>query len=440
MRSASWLAVSALALGLGGLVLTAVRTRAAAPARSDLELDLHAVRYRHLAARTIDTETTATITALEARLNEPTASPFDMADLADLYLRRAKTTGDPKDHEAAEAMARRSLALLPEPNPALLTLAKLANTRHEFREAIDLARRHAKGTSYGPLMALAAAHLALGELDQASAAAEGAVAKRPDSAAYLMRALVMQAQGRDAEAAFDFTRAATVEEPGDVEESARLRTLWGRFLMRRGELANAKLLFEEALRIAPDFPLALAQQAELALRTGRAKEARALFEQAFVGSRQVRYLIDQARAHELAGELSRATTLRAQVEKLVRGELREGGLGHRLDLIEVLVDRAAPADLSEAVGLAREELARRGSAEVRFQLARALARSGGRDEALVQIQLVISNGARDARIYELAAQLETQRGNPIRATFYLRQADLLDPGASGWRKLGMSPR
>src|SRR5690606_21674344 len=163
-----------------------------------------------------------------------------------------------------------------------------------------------------------------------------------------------------------------------------------------------------------EHPLALAQDGELLLRAGRAADARARFEQAFAASRQVRYLIDQARAQELAGDRPGADRLRAQVEKLVRPELTEGGLGHRLELAEVLIDRGAPADQNEAAALAREEVAQRPSADARFQLARALARTGDRGEALRQLQAALALGARAAPLYELAARLEQQRGNAAR--------------------------
>src|SRR5262249_46644495 len=147
----------------------------------------------------------ATIAALEARTSQPVASPMEMADLADLYLKRAQLAGDPEDFKRAEAIATRSHDLLPYPSSTPLTLAKLASARHDFQSAIALSTDYlAHKRSAAALGVLAASHLALGELDRAAQAAEWAVGVKPDSAGYLMRALVFQAQGRDAEAAFDF--------------------------------------------------------------------------------------------------------------------------------------------------------------------------------------------------------------------------------------------
>lgn len=435
--------VSVLALGgvvaLVGLI-GSHGARAVTPPRGALSPDPSLVHYRYpIVARVspID-DLNETITALEARTSAPVASPMEMADLADLYLRRAQLAVDPEDYKKSGEIAKRSLAILPYPSSAPLTLAKLATAHHEFRTAISLAREFlTHSRSPGALGVLAASHLALGELDRASEAAEWAVGVKPDSAGYLMRALVFQAQGRDAEAAYDFAHAAALEEAGDAEEAARLRTLWARFLLRRGQWADADTLLAEAVRIAPGYALAVAHQGELALRTGQAKQAKQRFEDAFVTSHQVRYLIDEARAQELAGDLSGATSTRALVEKLVRAELRDNGTGHRLELVEILVDRGAAPDVVEAIALARDEVTARPSADTRFQLARALAAGGNRREALDAVRAALATGARDARLYELASRLERASANASRADLYAAEAARLDPGNAGWRSLGL---
>ena len=390
--------------------------------RSSIAPDPASVRYRY-AGSPVREDRDDTIVALEERLKTIASPMYEAAELADLYYQRAQEAGDARDYDAAEAMANRSLALVRRPNSALLTLAKLHNARHQFREAIALANEHmsANPTSAGYLV-LATAHLALGELSEASEAANAALAQQPDCNGYLMRALVLQAQGRDDEAAYDFARAAAIEPHGDPTGAARLRALWGRFLTSRGELAGARLVLDEALRIAPGQALALAQRGELALRSGELARAEALFEQAFAASRQVRYLIDEARAKELAGDRTGADALRAQVETIVRGELADRGLGHRLDLVEILVDRGNANGLAEALGLARAEVAARPSALARFHHARVLAAMGDQDDALAEIEKVLATGAREPRFYALAATLESRRGNASRAALFARLA------------------
>lgn len=413
-------------------------------ASARLSPDASALRYRHPIAP--DAQLTAAarrelddnIAGLETRAETVIASPIDLTELADLYFRRGKLTGAAKDYATAEALATRSLAMLAVDNGAALVMARLHNARHEFRQAIALAQPfHRKPAASN---VLATAYLALGEMPAASDAAEALVQAQPTSASLFLHALVMQAQGRDEEAAFDFSRAAFAEEAGDVQEAARLRALWARFLLRRGELDGAARLIAEALRIAPGYPLALAQRGELLLRRGQAAAAIPMFEQAFASSRQVRYLIDQARAEELAGKRASAAALRGQVAHLVRAELGEGGFGHRLDLVEVLTDLATGASdsrLSEAITLGRLEVEHRPSAETHFQLARALARAGNDLDSHEHVQAALATGAREPQYYELAARLEVRRHNTARAALYSRLARELDPRSAGWRQAGM---
>jgi len=438
MRYAKWITLLA-ALGGVALALALVlgdrrQPRAATPLHSELAPDPAVVRYRFSMAAAPDADLDGMIAQLDERVQSSLGSPPDMTDLAELYHRRALQDGDLADYQRSEALARRSLEKMPTHNGAGLVLAKIANAQHRFREAITLATEQlTKKPTASAHAILATAYLALGELPAAAAASDAAIKLSPNSSGFLMRALVAQAQGRDREAASDFARAASVEEAGDVQGAARLRTLWGRFLLRRGDLVGAAQLLDEALRIVPEYPLARAQRAELALRTGKTKEARAMFEQAFAASRQVRYLIDLARAQELAGDRAAADASRTQVERMVRAELENHGFGHQLDLVEILVDRGTPKDLEEAITLARAEVERRPSADTRFQLARALHRAGQRDEALTQVSAALATGARDARLYELAARVATAG----HAAHYAREAATLDPGGAGWRRLGM---
>jgi tetratricopeptide (TPR) repeat protein len=430
------IAASGLAVGCRGRDRSrgASAVPAVATMRSDLAPDPAVVRYKLSTLPDPDSDISSIIKQLEERASTPIVSAEDLGELGALYVKRAQREGDVDDYRRGEEMAKRSLAMRATRNGARMILAQTANARHDFRQAIEIAREALKDKpTPGAYDLLASAHLALGELPEAIEAADAAVAIGSSTATLLMRALVLQAQGRDAEAAFDFARAVVVEERGDLEEAARTRALWGRFLIRRGELPGAVLVVDEALRIIPGDPLALAQKAEIALRSGTLKEARTMFEQAFSSSRQVRYLIDLSRAQELAGDRAGADSSRAQVEKIVRAEVAENGFGHQLDLVEILVDRGTSADLAEAVKLANEEVVRRPSADTRFQLARALWRSGAVADAATQVHAALASGARDARLYELAARVE----GGIRGTLYAREAQKLDPGNSGWRGLGM---
>lgn len=381
----SWLRTSSVrAVALLGSVVIALCASCSKPKEDQ------SIRYRHSLVRADEAETDSMIKQLEHRLTTPMATALDRADLAELYYRRS-------DLSRSEQLATEALAAMPSP-AAALTLAKIANAKHRFRDAVTLAA-HAKGAERH--IVIATAYVALGELAQATTAANEAVNRKPTTASYLMRALVMQAQGRDADAALDFARAVEHEQAGDLDEAARLRALWARFSLRRGDNARANALLAEALRIVPEHPMALGLRGELALRVGDRTAAKKLFERAFAASRQTRFLIELARAQSGAD----ADRTRAVAERLLRNDLEADGFGHQLELVELLTDRGRPGDLAEAISRGGAELQMRRSAEAHFQLARALAKAGRRDEARDELQRALATGVHDLRMQELAATL-----------------------------------
>src|SRR5438105_15820520 len=93
--------------------------QAAAPRAAELAPDPVTVRYRYTTARAAaPDDRPATISILAARITSE-HSPFEMAELAELYFRRAQEGGDRRDYDLAQALAERSLAGLRQPNPAL---------------------------------------------------------------------------------------------------------------------------------------------------------------------------------------------------------------------------------------------------------------------------------------------------------------------------------
>jgi hypothetical protein len=82
-------------------------------ARSRLAPDPTALRYRHpitppdapASSSASRAELDDGIAALGERAKQVTPSPFDLGELADLYFRRAKLTGDLADYARAEELA-----------------------------------------------------------------------------------------------------------------------------------------------------------------------------------------------------------------------------------------------------------------------------------------------------------------------------------------------
>src|SRR2546422_259809 len=131
----------------------------------------------------------------------------------------------------AEQTAQRSLASLPFQNHgSLIVLARVAEARHDFQQAIRLARR-ADNTE--ALSIIITSNLAMGKIDEAARAVGTLIQGGAGLTSYTLRSLVELAQGKDEAALADLQRAIASEEPDEVASSVWARTLLGRLDYRR---------------------------------------------------------------------------------------------------------------------------------------------------------------------------------------------------------------
>src|SRR3989475_12169739 len=170
----------------------------------------------------------------QARLTYDPNSGLNLSALAGAYLRMARATGDLSWYLLAEQTAQRSLASLPfQNNGALIVLARVAEARHDFQQAIRLARRAGNTEA---LSIIITSNLAMGKIDEAARAAGALIQGGAGLTSYTLRSLVELAQGKDEAALADLQRAIASEEPGEGGRSVWARTLLGRLDYRRGRL------------------------------------------------------------------------------------------------------------------------------------------------------------------------------------------------------------
>lgn len=366
----------------------------------------------------------------QTRLRQDPSSGLNMAALAGTYLKMARATGDLSWYLLAEQVAQRSLASLPFQNSgALIALARVAEARHDFQQAIRLTRQ--AGTAEA-LSIVATSSLAMGEIDEAARAAEALVRSGPGLTSYTLRSLVEVAQGNDDAAVGDLQRAIALEEPGEAGSSAWARTLLGRLHYRHGRLRRAAELYREALAILPQYPLALVNLAELETRQGRYHLALEHLTQVVTVTKASPNVYDHlvlrglARLADLQGGHARAEALWHEAEARLRQDAASGQFGHRRELARLLLERGRAADSGEAASLMEAEARVRRDAETLEVLAWALARSGRLPEAEQIVQEALRTGVRDARLFYRAARIEQALHHDAQAQHFLelmRQAD-----------------
>jgi len=241
------------------------------------------------------------------------------------------------------------------------------------------------------------------------------------------------ARGHDRQADADFRRALAAEEPEEVASSTWARSLYGRFLYQHGRLDLARDLFNEALRILPQYPLALTDLAVLELRQGQYAAAIDHLTRVVTVSAASPNVYDHvvlrglAQAKDLEGRRDESVRFWADAEARLRQDAASGAYGHRRELARLLLTRGHPQDLPEVFSLLNAELTVRADPDTFDTLAWALSRAGRWREADRAAHQALRWGVHDARYYYRAATTAQALGNAVQARMYLQLMRGVDP-------------
>ncbi|KHD78229.1 hypothetical protein MB27_06450 [Actinoplanes utahensis] len=171
------------------------------------------------------------------------------------YIQRARTTGDPADHQLARQALDRSLAIRPENNATALTgLGALAGAHHDFPEALKHGRAALEVDPYraAALGVVADALTELGRYDEAFATVQKMVDLKPDAASYSRASYAWELRGETSRATEAMGRALDASYlPAD---SAFARLQLGQLALGAGDPDTAERHFAEGLRLVPGHP------------------------------------------------------------------------------------------------------------------------------------------------------------------------------------------
>jgi tetratricopeptide (TPR) repeat protein len=435
-QSTPWLSVIPLALVSAGLGFALLQNRSNLP-------EIYRYKYEQSLERRTQTRTQAfarEIAFLQARVNRNPNDGLDLAALAGAYIAKARVSGQNAWYVLAEQSAERSLNALPLAignTGAQLALAEIAQAQHDFSRALGLieAVTRTQPRNASALALRASIKLALGDPTAAQQDVEPLVRALPNPANLNSRAVILETQGKLEAAKKDFTQALEIEEADDPFGSARTRTLFARFSARHGQPELAQGLLEEALRIAPGFPLALLQLADLEFRQGKPERARVAYNELLNASHGSPSTFDHAAILGLAriaqaGNSSDADQRWNDAVAVLRKEVTGGAFGHRRELARVLLERGRPEDLNEALKQAKLELNVRHDWESLNVLAWAQQRAGFLPEARTTIRQALAVGVQDAELEFRAGQIEQLLRNLEVAKGHFAAAEKIQPNSS----------
>jgi tetratricopeptide (TPR) repeat protein len=432
-----WMTIIPIALVSAGIGFALLQNRSGLP-------ETYRYKYEQSLEHRAQTRTQAfirEIAFLQERVNRNPNDGLDLAGLAGAYIAKARVSGQNAWYVLAEQAAERSLAALPLEignTGAQLALAEIAQAQHDFSRALTLidsvTRTQPRNAS--ALALRSSIKLAQGDLEGAQQDVEPLVKALPNQANLNLRAVILETRGKLEAAKRDFAHALEIEEADDAFGSARTRTLFARFSARHGQPELAQGLLEEALRIAPSFPLALMQLADLEFRQGQYDRARATYNELLSTSKGSPSTFDHAAILGLA-RISRATNssdsdqLWNDAINVLRKEVTSGAFGHRRELARVLLERGNPQDVNEALKQAKLELNVRHDWETLNVLAWAQQRAGFLNEAQAMIQKALAFGVHDAELEYRAGQIDQLLRNPDAAKAHFVAAEKINPNSSG---------
>jgi tetratricopeptide (TPR) repeat protein len=346
------------------------------------------------------------------------------AALGSAYTEQARVTADPTYYPKAEGALRHSLKLRPAGNPAALAgLGALANARHEFASARDLAHRALRADPYSAdaYGVLADALTQLGQAPAATRAVQHMLDLRPGLAAYSRASYVLEQQGRLRDAAALMRRAlADAVDPADI---AFCRYQLGELAWRTGRLNDAATAYAAGRAADPAYLPLLGGQGRVAAARGQTHAALADYADLTARYPSPGYLIEYANLLRATGHPARAD----QQLSLAGAELRLFRANGGTDDLGAAQLALAQGHAKQAVLAAQREWSRRHFADVADMLGWALHKSGASAEAISYARKADALGARNPGYLFHLGMIELSLGRSDDARRDLSAALALNP-------------
>jgi tetratricopeptide (TPR) repeat protein len=339
--------------------------------------------------------------AIAAAERVVTASPGEVDgynQLALAYARRARETADGLYYDKADEAIARALARAPGNFEARKLRAWVLLGRHEFDQALDLARALNDQAPDDLLVYgfLTDAHVELGNYTEAEQACQWMLDLRPGNVPAFTRAAYLRELFGDIEGAIDLMRKAHDRtSPIEVEERAWILTQLGHLELMAGRVESAERVLRQALTLFPDYHYALASLARVRSAQHAHGDAADLLRRRYEGAPHPENLFALAEALERAGRHDEAQPAFAEFEVRARREAPAWDNANR-ELIFYYTNHAD--EPAAALEIAQLEIARRQDVYTLDAYAWALHANGRHRDARESIERALAVGIKDPEV------------------------------------------
>ena len=219
------------------------------------------------------------ISDMESRLRAQPGDTGAAVLLSDALLRHARATNDGRPANRAAEVLRAVLKEHPGQYDALRMLGAIDLSQHRFRDALEIGRRARDlrpedAWNYG---VIGDALIELGEYDEAFAAFDTMMAKRPGAAAYARVAYARELRGDLKGARQAMQMAAESTPPQDPEAQAWYTAQLGELSLKAGNLDQAERDYRHATFFFPKYPHAMVGLGKVKVARGDRDGALAIY-------------------------------------------------------------------------------------------------------------------------------------------------------------------
>ncbi|SNR47325.1 tetratricopeptide repeat protein [Blastococcus mobilis] len=355
----------------------------------------------------------------QERLTEVPGDWSAWAQLGSAYVEQARITADPTYYDKGEGALQESLALRPDDNDRALTgLGALANARHDFRRAADLAGRALELNPFGASAwgVLTDARHQLGDYAGATAALDRMLELQPGIASFTRASYNAELHGNRDDAAAALEQAlAAARAPAD---EAFCRAYLGALAFSGGDLDGAERHFTAGLAEDPGEATLLLGQARVLAARGRDDAAVAAFRSVVAARPLPEHLVEFGEYLTALGREEEAQEQFALVET-IRSLFEASGVQDHLGTALFAADHGDPAT---AVAAAEAEFAARQNIDAHDALGWALHSSGRDAEALEHARAATSLGGRNPLFLYHRGVIEAALGRTDQARATLTEA------------------
>jgi tetratricopeptide (TPR) repeat protein len=354
-------------------------------------------------------------------------NPWDAgayARLLNVYLNRARLSGDWGDIDKARTLAAKAEENNIESAEILWSETRLYAYQHQFRQALQAAERMLQLAPDDPRAygACGDALLELGHLSQAQVQYAKMIHLRRDFDALVRLAKVLQLTGESQQADRLMHEAI---ELSSAESEASGRHAWAQVMLAGFALANGHIeaateQVGKALLIDPDFDIALKSMGDLYVLQGNDQRADLLYGRAFSQRPDPVYAAAWAQVKRRLGQSALADTLDQVAERTLRAHVDAGRNAYLRELAFFYLTHQIKAQ--DALRFALGDAALRQDTTGLTILAWAYLQNGQHQQAWDTIQQATNRPDADASVFYRAGQIARALGDTASAKDYLHTA------------------